>query len=358
MPLRSPAEIRSIGMVTPVGLSAPQTAASVRAGIGRLSESYLSDRFGAPLVMGLADDEQLPPLIEALEDRRFSPRHERLARLGGPALVEVLAALPEQPVPLLLGIAEPRTEARHSVGEELIEILSTQAGRRLDLSHSRTYPIGRAAGLVALGDALTLIDRREAESVLVGAVDSYLDAGLLETLDREGRLKTGTIPDGFVPGEGAAFVLVAAAGAGRRQKSECVAQISGIGRGREPGHLYSQEPHRGEGLTAAFRALFDAVPMDGPADRIECVYAGLNGESFWAREWGVAQIRSADRFGEDFRVEHPADCMGDPGAALGLVMLGLAAFDLARGRRHSPCLVCCASDREERAAALLSRVGE
>ena len=358
MPLRSPAEIRSIGMVTPVGLSAPQTAASVRAGIGRLSESYISDRFGDPLIMGLADEEQLPPLVEALEDRRLSTRHERLARLAGQALVEALGGLPNQPVPLLLGIAEARSEARHPVGTELLEILSTQAGRKFDVSRSRTYPLGRAAGLVALDDALTLIDRREAEYVLVGAVDSYLDTGLLEALDREGRLKAGALPDGFVPGEGAAFVLVAAAGAGRRQKSECLARISGIGRGRETGHIYSQESHRGEGLAAAFRALFDAVPLEGPANRIECVFSGLNGESFWAKEWGVAKIRSADRFREQFRVEHPADCMGDPGAALGLVMLGLAAFDLARGRRHSPCLVWCASDREERAVALLSRVGE
>ena len=220
-----PAEILAIGMVTPVGLSARQTASSVRTGIGRLAESYVTDRFGLPMVMGLVDEEQLPPLVEELEDRRLSIRQERLARLGGPALREALTSAPGDPIPLLLGIAEPRDEARHPVGPEMLEVLSIQTGVAFDRSCSKTYPLGRAAGLVALDDALTLLDRGRASSVLVGAVDSYLDLGLLEALDREGRLKTGDVSDGFVPGEGAAFLLIAASRAGRRYGSPPVARI-------------------------------------------------------------------------------------------------------------------------------------
>ena len=55
------------------------------------------------------------------------------------------------------------------------------------------------------------------------------------------------------------------------------------------------------------------------------------------------------------RVQHPADCFGDAGAALGLVMLGLAAMDLARGRIDGDCLVWGGADRGERGAALLAR---
>ena len=355
-------EILAVGMVTPVGASAVQTAASLRAGIGRLGESYVSDRFGKPMVMGLVDLEQLPPLVEALEDREISLRHERLARLGGVALRETLASAPHDPLPLLLGVAEPRAEARSAIGEEMIEILATQTGVRFDDECSRVYPLGRAAGLVALGEALDLLDRGRAGAVLVGAVDSYLDMPLLEALDGEGRLRTGEVSDGFVPGEGAGFLLLTRAipdsAVGRRYGSLPLARVAALGRARESGHLYGPEPHRGDGLASAFRAALGA-PAAGPKDprpaRVSSVYAGLNGESYWGKEWAVAQIRSADRLAEPLRIAHPADAMGDAGAALGTVMLGLAALDLARGRDTGPVLVWAASDHGERAVALLTR---
>jgi 3-oxoacyl-[acyl-carrier-protein] synthase-1 len=125
--------------------------------------------------------------------------------------------------------------------------------------------------------------------------------------------------------------------------------------GHEFGHLYSAEAHRGDGLALAFRALFDSGPRGGPAPpKVGCVYAGLNGESYWAKEWAVAQIRCAERLAETLRVEHPADCIGDVGAALGPVMLGLAALELARGRVDGACLVWTGADRGQRVAALLS----
>lgn len=349
-----PAEILAVGMVTPVGASAAQTAASVRAGIARLAESYVSDRYGEPLVMGLVDLEQLPPLVDVLEDREISTRHERLARLGGVALREALASTPHDPVPLLLGLPEPRGEARHPIGSEMIELLATQSGLAFDLSCSAAYPLGRAAGMVALDEALGLLDRGRATAVLVGAVDSYLDMRLLDALDGEGRLRNGELSDGFVPGEAAAFLLLAPAPRGRRHGSVPLARVAGVGRGHEAGHLYSSEPHRGDGLSGALRAALDAAPEAVSTAKVGCVYAGLNGESHWGKEWGVAQIRCADRLGDPLRVEHPADCCGDPGAALGPLMLGLAALDLARGRIDGACLVWTASDRGERAAVLLT----
>ena len=83
------------------------------------------------------------------------------------------------------------------------------------------------------------------------------------------------------------------------------------------------------------------------------VYSSLNGESFWAKEWGVASLRFHSRFEKALRVEHPVECFGDPGAALGPLMVGLAAIGLTRGYRKGPCLVYCSSDREERAAVLV-----
>jgi 3-oxoacyl-[acyl-carrier-protein] synthase-1 len=349
----APADIVAVGMTTPVGLSAAQTAASVRAGIARTAESEFIDRDGDPLVMGLASDAELPPLVAALAARGFSPRQERVVRLGGAALADALEARPvDRPPPLCLGIAAERRGPRHAVGIEMLDAVALQAGQRIDLSRSQVFPVGRAAGLVALDHALTLLDRRQAPLVVVGAVDSYWDRGLLEGLESDGRLKTGRGADGFIPGEGAAFVVLAAAPADRDRDRDNP-RVVALGQGHEPGHLYSDEPYHGEGLAAAFESLFHSAPaLEQP---IGSVYAGLNGESHWAKEWGVSYLRNAARFAEPLRLEHPVDCMGDPGAALGMIMLGLATLHLRGEPDGSSALIWCSSDTAERAAALLTR---
>ena len=52
-------------------------------------------------------------------------------------------------------------------------------------------------------------------------------------------------------------------------------------------------------------------------------------------------------------LEHPADCVGDAGAASGALMLALGALGLHDGDVAGPCLIWCASDGPERAAATL-----
>jgi 3-oxoacyl-[acyl-carrier-protein] synthase-1 len=49
-------------------------------------------------------------------------------------------------------------------------------------------------------------------------------------------------------------------------------------------------------------------------------------------------------------MHHPADCLGDTGAACGPIMAGLAALGIAGGYRRSPCLVYGSSDDGPRAA--------
>jgi 3-oxoacyl-[acyl-carrier-protein] synthase-1 len=79
----------------------------------------------------------------------------------------------------------------------------------------------------------------------------------------------------------------------------------------------------------------------------------MNGEHIWGKEWGVAFLRNRDCIQEEHRMVHPAEFIGDPGAALGVLMVGLAAIALKKGYRRGPCLAWCGSDREERAAALV-----
>jgi 3-oxoacyl-[acyl-carrier-protein] synthase I len=132
-----------------------------------------------------------------------------------------------------------------------------------------------------------------------------------------------------------------------------VARVAGVASGAEKGHMYSEEPYRGDGLAATFQALFASLPQLPP---IRSVYASWNGESFWAKEWGVGQMRSSARFAPHVRMEHPAEYYGDPGAAAGPLLVGLAAIGMKKRYREDPCLVFCSSDREERAAAVIRKV--
>jgi len=168
-------------------------------------------------------------------------------------------------------------------------MLAAQTGLRFDRACSRVYPLGRAAGLVALDDALGLLDSgARGGGAGRGRSTATSTCRCSGPLDGEGRLRTGQVPDGFVPGEGAAFLLVTRESQGRRHGNLPLARVVGVGRATEAGHLYSAQPHRGDGLAQAFRAVLDA-PGTGapPAARapVARIYAGLNGESYWGKEW-------------------------------------------------------------------------
>ena len=62
---------------------------------------------------------------------------------------------------------------------------------------------------------------------------------------------------------------------------------------------------------------------DGPkaiaqagVEAIGQVYSSMNGENYFAKEFGVMIIRNRDTIAVDFDVLHPADCFGDIGAAV------------------------------------------
>ena len=71
------------------------------------------------------------------------------------------------------------------------------------------------------------------------------------------------------------------------------------------------------------------------------------------KEHGVAMIRNSEYLAENLKVEHPADCFGDLGAAFGPVAIGLTAFYQTTGKARTPCLICCSSDKDARAAIVV-----
>jgi 3-oxoacyl-[acyl-carrier-protein] synthase-1 len=348
-------DIVSIGMVTPVGLTAPSSGAAIRAGISRLGASRVYDRKGQPIIMGLVRDDYLPPLAPSLRTQvGLLGRQNRMLRLAAPALQEVCRGTAfSHPLPLLLAV--PDSARGQHIGSAFLYQLVEQAGVDIDFTHSRIIQHGRVGGLLALKEAAELLTTHRFPAVLIGGVDSYMDGDVLRSLDRADRLHR-RLADGFVPGEASAFLMLRSSGRGADASTAPVARIARLGEGLEPGHLFSQKPHLGEGLSDAFRALWGPLSHEYP--KVGCVYAGLNGERFWAKEWGVAYLRHSAHFLERLQIEHPIENIGDPGAALGPLLVGLAAMGIHRGYRRSPCLVWCGEDGASRAAVLVQNTTE
>ena len=337
-------------MVTAVGLSAAETAASVRAATMRFGQlHWLDHRFEPFTVASVADAALLELSPDVAKTRGLSVRDARLLRIGATALAGCVGPARGEKPPLVLALPEPERQRPLDAGR-LLKLFGLQTGDSFDAAASETVTTGRAGGLVALGRAAAMIRSGKAKFAVAGGLDSYVDLYTLGTLDLEKRVKSGANLDGFIPGEGAAFLLLASPQAAAAARLPALAVVSGAAEGFEKGHLGSKETYMGEGLAATFQALIGDSPPPRP---FASVWSSMNGESHWAREWGVAFLRSRDAFAESHAMNHPADCFGDAGAASGALLAGLASLDATRG----PALVYASSDYGARACVSILPAG-
>ena len=346
-----PVVVAGVGIVTPVGLSAAETAASVRAAAARFVESRLYDRKLEPFKLAEIPDDGLPEVAEPLRQAGLRARESRLLRIASAALAQCAGALEKvrERVPLIAAL--PEFEADRPIdGPAFLARLSAQAGALFDVQRSHAIHRGRAGGLAAVGYAADVIRQGVVPFALAGGIDTYRDPFVLGVLDGEGRVKSSANLDGFIPGEGAAFLLLASSRAAARAGLAPLATLSATAQAAETGHLYSEQPYRGDGLAAAVGQLVQAGAASAP---IQDVYSSMNGERHWAKEWGIARLRSSAAFADGHGMHHPADCFGDIGAAVGPAMIALAALGIRGGYRRSPALVYASSDRGGRAALVV-----
>jgi len=331
-----------------IGSGTDQVWAAVRAGIGRIVNSYVMDRNFDPIQMGLVPEDALGELNPEIEQLPLPSRARRMLRLAAPSFQSVAKDI-GQPVVLFIGLPELRdTEApwlKHfpSYLQKLTDV-------PVDRARSVIVPKGRASALLALERALETLQADPAAVAVVGGVDSYLDLRLLATLDAEGRILGPRVMDGFIPGEGAAFFALSGENASNARTGGRLV-VHGAASSMDPGHRYGSEPARGEGLAVALDTLREQSSSPAP---VGTTFAGFNGENFDAKLWGVARLRHNDFFSKDMQIDHPADKFGDTGAAVGAILMTLAAKSLATATRPGPALVWAASDREPRACALIS----
>jgi 3-oxoacyl-[acyl-carrier-protein] synthase-1 len=338
--------IAATGVVCAAGFGAEQVWASTRSRLSCIRLSSVADSNMNSIPMGLVPDEALDSEDTTLDLLELPARARRMLCLAAPVLRELAPSLGETAVTLYLGLPELDPASSPWI-EGFAAELCSRAGLKFDAAASRTFPLGRAAALVAIESALAELHQDESRAILVGGVDTFMDLRLLGSLGAEGRVLGAEVMDGFIPGEGAGFVLLQSPA----QPAADALFIHAAASCTDSGHRYGTEPGRGEGLAKAMETL-RALPTF-PAQRIRATLTGLNGENLEAKLWGVASLRHADLFDPGMTLEHPASCFGDTGAACGAILVVIAAAALARGHRDGPVLVWAASDREQRGCTII-----
>ena len=213
----TPLPIVSAGVVCSVGLSAPAASAAIRASLSRIKETYFVDDvdkpiFGAPVP---SDRLRLP------EDTSSLPvgGEDKLVRMFLLAATECLRGigavnLARTPL-LLLGPESTRPGPSEDILQRRLASCEKALGRGLH-AESRVTRTGRTGLVEALARAHELLAGQAVQSVLVAGTDSLLDAEDINDALAGERLRTSENSDGFIPGEGAACVLVARAETGDR----------------------------------------------------------------------------------------------------------------------------------------------
>jgi 3-oxoacyl-[acyl-carrier-protein] synthase-1 len=208
---------------------------------------------------------------------------------------------------------------------------------------------GQASVAFALQEAQRILSTQRVACCIIAGVDSLLNPKTVkEYVDRR-RVLAPDNSNGFIPGEAGAAVLVGSSG--HQPGGEL--RLLGVGVAQERATIHSEEPLRGEGLTAAVKAaLKDAgLTLFEVAWRI----TDLNGEHYKFKEAAFVAAR-LQRKAKDvpFDLWHPIEYVGEVGAAIGPCALAWALH--AGQKRYAPgevALCHFGSDEGERAALVV-----
>lgn len=338
--------IAAAGMVSCVGLDAAASCAAMRARLDGFAETRFMGPDGEWLIGGAV------PLPRNFIGQR------RMAHLAAAALADLRRQAPAalDRVPILLCLAEegrpgrPVTDPAALAGM-LAEILGLPAPPRLQIiAH------GRPSGFVALDRARRLLAAGEDPVIILG-LDSYLTAQSIAHYLLQGRLLVPDNANGFVPGEAAAAVLCTAGPGPLR--------MTGLGLAREVAHIYNGAdregqdlPLRGDGMTTAYRLALAAANCD--MEVISYRLSDIAGEQYYFKQAALASLRTEAGHREFRDLWAPAESLGNCGAAVVPLMLGMALTAAVRGYTPgSPLLVEASGDDGACGAAVLheTRVG-
>lgn len=337
--------VSGFGMITSAGMSAIQTCTSVDAGISRkttMPELYYCDPDDPDFENGT---ELIAAPIAFLPGERLKDDPVTwLAGIAGHAFFDLLAnssytdeqfsdtglfvsippmlgqpGLYDSGIAHIPGVKDAFGYCFHNVIEH-------------DVFPVERYCFDGHTGVFALFEEATkAIHEGRISRAIVGGVESCLFPKWLDLLDKKYRIKSDRNIDGYIPGEAAAFIIIEKEGNLPEERT-----IFRIER-----QAFSNDSARGL-IHAADRLMDDT-------DNPPLVVIDLNGESGRMKDWGLARTVLGHRLGNPVSLEHPADVLGDTGAASGAVLTIIAMYMLQKKHKdRKTALILTSSDQGER----------
>lgn len=337
------------GVITAVGLNNEQTCAAIRAKITGFAESdHHEDRVNPdPLLAAHAPSRPRP---------KDEPMGERLLGLAASALGECLreAKTPPGRTAVLVGMREAyrKDPDFDDLAPDFLNKLELAVGMEFSPG-SRVFRDGNAAVFVAIQHARDMLMSGAVEVCIVGGVDSYLSVDDLIRFEDVYRLKRKGVPQGFIPGEGAAFLALSRKG--NITNAEPLGEILGVGLAREATEttvLAGADP-TGIGLLRALEATLEDAGL--AESQIDFRISDLNGEIYRGLESMFALSRFYRTVRREMPIWLPAASVGEIGAASGALSIIVACTGMARNYAPGPLAMCEASaDSGLRAGCLVS----
>ena len=332
-----PIAMKSTGLVTSVGLSAPAACAAIRAKISNPTETRYMGSDGEWIMAHQV------PLEQPWRGRT------KLAKMAAMAIAECLDQVPLESwssIPLLLCVAEPERPGRlDGLEDQLLPEVEQELGAQF-APESGVIPRGRISVIRALAETRKLIYAGSASQVLIAATDSLLTWPTLSVYEREDRLLAPNNSNGFMPGEAGGALLIG------RPERRAELLCTGIGFAVEKAHIDSGEPLRADGLSSAIKAAL----ADAGCELHDLDYriTDVSGEQYYFKEAALALSRILRQRKEEFDIWHPAECIGETGAASGIAILAVAAAASRKAYSPGPRILShCANDSGRRSAAIL-----
>ncbi len=337
---------------TPLGLTASQTAAAIRAGIS-----------------GFREHPPYTPIVrefDAGDDPIQVASHGRIDVFEWGRLYELIF----QPLTTLVETSGlSRSAMKHGglyfalpANDEVIQKCNLRRHFLNQVSEQLALPTTKdflgvqtgSTGVYALVErAMEKLRSGELSFCIIAAVDCFFLDDRLDIYDQHWRLKTDRNPTGFIPGEaGAAFLLETEAMALQRN-APVLMRIDAVSAGQEPNPVTGSKTSSGAGLTDAIRSL---STTSGSGQPWQWVWSDLNGERYKAYEWGVALPRLNKFIANDHILSHIADSVGDVGAAMAAVQIGCISEAFKRGYAPSgSAMLFAGNDAGKRYAMAVSK---
>ncbi len=331
--------------ITPLGNNGKNTADSIK---NRVSKLEFSE--------SLIDSEGNLLKISKIKgiDKNES-RHNFLNRVSEQCLKELLkdTQIPSK-VYLLMGypaLKRPGIKFDISNLVKQLKLLETEVV-------AEEFAQGSPSAIYGLEGADSIIKTNPEALCIIGTVDSLLDPLTLDWFEKDQRLNSegSERVNAFVPSEAVSFIVVESKKLALKNKRTILAQITSLKTSKEPNHYVKGTPSKGQGLTTAVKSVLSHKLI--PPESLTNIFFDLNGEFHRAKDWGFIRTRCFDNKKSRFSIWHPADCMGDTGAANAGVLLSIVAQGLKQKWLDKNVLIFSSDDHGACGAVVLSELYE